>query len=301
MSVELLAEHRRRWSAIDRLVDTPVIPEAPGNGRTLKHSDGYAVARRLDRRPDEYVALWSSLREYRCDARIRNPEAIADLLSEWIGGLPEPDDDDTELTFNWPGRDVAVIPLLIDYGFRPKATVAIRRTSPPVATPPSDGIVIRELAAEHADAAVDLWREVIDWDNRFLRHPRRPDAVKHLRAEVERFTAKPGTAWVAEVGGAVVGLLVQSVGADSEWIQPLVEPAPVGYLNCLVTTAGHRGGGVGAALVDRAHRTLADSAVPYNTLHYNALNPLSGPFWNRAGYRPLWTNWSRPWRASTTR
>ena len=26
-------------------------------------------------------------------------------------------------------------------------------------------------------------------------------------------------------------------------------------------------------------------------LHYAQLNPLSAPFWNRMGYRPLWTGW----------
>jgi hypothetical protein len=26
-------------------------------------------------------------------------------------------------------------------------------------------------------------------------------------------------------------------------------------------------------------------------LHYEQLNPLSAPFWNRMGYRPLWTGW----------
>lgn len=297
MSEELLAGHRNRWSTIDSLVATPVISETDENGREINHPDGYALARRLDRDPDAYIALWSSLREYRLDARVRTPEAMSGLLSDWIGELPEPDDDDTELTLYWPSRDVAVIPLLVEHGFTPKATVAIRRTSPPQASPRRDGIVIRELAEEHADIAVDLWQEVIDWDNRFLGHPRRPNASRHLRAEVRRFTAKPGTAWVAEVGGEVVGLLVQAVGPDAEWIQPLVAPSPVGYLGCLVTTAGRRGGGIGAALVDRAHQALAESSIAYNTLHYSALNPLSGPFWNRAGYRPLWTSWSRPWRA----
>jgi len=26
-------------------------------------------------------------------------------------------------------------------------------------------------------------------------------------------------------------------------------------------------------------------------LHYALMNPLSAPFWNRMGYRPLWTGW----------
>ena len=34
-------------------------------------------------------------------------------------------------------------------------------------------------------------------------------------------------------------------------------------------------------------------------LHYEQVNPLSGPFWHQQGYRPLWTTWeARP--ASST-
>ncbi len=31
--------------------------------------------------------------------------------------------------------------------------------------------------------------------------------------------------------------------------------------------------------------------VQTTLLHYALMNPLSGPFWNRMGYRPLWTGW----------
>ncbi len=58
---------------------------------------------------------------------------------------------------------------------------------------------------------------------------------------------------------------------------------------------GERGGGVGAALVSRAHAELDARQIPVTLLHYAPPNPVSAPFWSRMGYRPLWTIWeSRP-------
>jgi hypothetical protein len=39
------------------------------------------------------------------------------------------------------------------------------------------------------------------------------------------------------------------------------------------------------------------------TLHYATMNPLSGPFWHRWGYRSLWTLWTRrpAWPAADVR
>jgi hypothetical protein len=52
---------------------------------------------------------------------------------------------------------------------------------------------------------------------------------------------------------------------------------------------------VGAALVRRGHGDLDAAGVDVTLLHYAGLNPLSGPFWHRCGYRPLWTGWqARP-------
>jgi len=44
--------------------------------------------------------------------------------------------------------------------------------------------------------------------------------------------------------------------------------------------------------VDEIYRAVLDArGVDTTLLHYAQLNPLSAPFWNRMGYRPLWTGW----------
>ena len=48
------------------------------------------------------------------------------------------------------------------------------------------------------------------------------------------------------------------------------------------------------------HQAADESGVAVTLLHYEQVNPLSGPFWHQQGYRPLWTSWeARP--ASTLR
>ena len=45
--------------------------------------------------------------------------------------------------------------------------------------------------------------------------------------------------------------------------------------------------------VDEIYRAVGRSRLGLDRLllHYAQLNPLSAPFWNRMGYRPLWTGW----------
>lgn len=178
-------------------------------------------------------------------------------------------------------------------GLIPKTSIAVRRT--PSGPPHADVTAgVRPLAREDLDTAVLLWAEVIDWDNRTTGHPRRAAMDRILRSQLEQAIDAPGTCWVAETDGDVVGLLVLSAPRSAGWIRPTGAVGSAAYLGCLVTTAGRRGDGIGGALVDQAHRAVSEWNAEVTLLHYNMLNPLSGPFWHRAGYRPLWTTWCRP-------
>jgi hypothetical protein len=75
---------------------------------------------------------------------------------------------------------------------------------------------------------------------------------------------------------------------------------PVAYLYLMGVAASERGGGIGAALAERAHREIDAAGVAATLLHHALPSPLSTPFWAIQGYRPLWTGWeARP--ASTLR
>lgn len=85
----------------------------------------------------------------------------------------------------------------------------------------------------------------------------RPATAQVLRQEVRAALGRdePWT-WVAEVDGQLTGLLMIDPPERAGWVAPL---------------------------------DAAGAAV--TLLHYAGLNPLSGPFWHRCGYRPLWTTW----------
>jgi hypothetical protein len=65
-----------------------------------------------------------------------------------------------------------------------------------------------------------------------------------------------------------------------------------------VQPQGNAARGAGPALAGRLHQQAQAAGVAVIFLHYEQLNPLSGPFWHRQGYRPLWNIWEvRPARA----
>jgi len=99
----------------------------------------------------------------------------------------------------------------------------------------------------------------------------------------------PGRADVQVVYLASVGKPLRTA-AYQRFPQPGVGPATV-YLQTMFVRPGVRGSGVGAALVRHVHGVLDARGVQTTLLHYALMNPLSAPFWNRMGYRPLGTGW----------
>lgn len=75
------------------------------------------------------------------------------------------------------------------------------------------------------------------------------------------------------------------------WTASAVSTGPVAYLATMSVRPRHRGYGVATALAARVHRELDAAGVAVTLLHHAQLNPLSAAFWNRVGYRPLWTSW----------
>ena len=106
--------------------------------------------------------------------------------------------------------------------------------------------------------------------------------------------------WLAERGDTVIGMVAAQRPESAGWIAPMVSRAPAAYLMFGYVRPTERASGIGAALVARLHRDIADAGVAVTLLHYEQTNPLSVPFWSQQGYRPLWTSWeTRP--ASTLR
>ena len=139
--------------------------------------------------------------------------------------------------------------------------------------------------------------ETIRFDAHFGTVIERPWSAEALRREAEPLLAGPDAwTWLAEHDGEPRPLDAEPPEAAS-WIAPMAGPDPVAYLELMYVQPGERGQGMAPALVELLHREADAAGVAVTLLHYEQVNPLSGPFWNRQGYRPLRTSWeARPAR-----
>jgi GNAT superfamily N-acetyltransferase len=297
----LAAQVSGRWRAADPLLPAPgpvpahcgaeLVVTGPGGSVSAagwcEHWAGPAGS--LDR-------SWGAARRFQLTAQVAGPGALDVLLSRWrehLAAVPGTADRDTAATVTWPSRDVDGIATLLRHGLDPLEVIAAR-TGPARAQPaPACGVLIRQAGPDDIDAVVRLGLEVIRYDSRFGTVREREDTVPGLRAEAAAsLVTGPGAwTWLAERDGEAVGLLAAQRPEAAGWIAPMVGLAPAAYLMLMFVAPGERGGGIGAALTGRFHHEADASGVAVTLLHYEQLNPLSAPFWNRQGYRPLWITW----------
>jgi GNAT superfamily N-acetyltransferase len=79
---------------------------------------------------------------------------------------------------------------------------------------------------------------------------------------------------------------------EANWIAGLTRQGRTAYLPSMFISPAERGTGAGARLITNVHDALDARGIDLTLLHYAQLNPLSGPFWHRMGYRPLWSTWA---------
>lgn len=301
-SADLLAAHEQRLAALDPLLRAthPFPTPAPGDV-TLVADGGTALLRTERPDPESFLASWGATEQHRLAARVAGPDpagAMALLLDQWrdrVRSQVAADDPETEANLSWPSRDIAMTRQFLRHGLVPAAVIAARPAGRPSPEGPT-GSRVRPITADDLAAAASLWLEEVRWDAQFGSATERPSTAGAIQRELRDLLGRDEPwSWVAETAGEVAGLVVVSPPERAEWIAKLTSAAPVAYLSCLVVTAGRRGGGAGAALVRQAHAALDAAGAGITLLHYAALNPLSGPYWHRCGYRPLWTIWhARP-------
>lgn len=296
---DVLAAHRARLTALDPMLAEPrALPEPIDGDVLLACPGGQALVRTTKVDLESFAACFTAARESRLVARVDGPEAMAELLGRWErldGVRPGPD---SAAILTWPSRDTVMTRTLLEHGFVPQSILAARRSSVPVPVPVPDSsasaVVVRRLAAADLDAAAALWIQVDRWDAQFGGMAVRASTEGHVRRELESALDPEGLwCWVAERDGAVVGLVAVQPPQRAAWaVSPSAFSSGV-YVTCGVVMEGSRGGGIGSALMREVHAAVDTAGIPVSLLHYAALNPLSGPFWSRCGYRPLTTVWAR--------
>jgi GNAT superfamily N-acetyltransferase len=296
----------RRWLGLDRLLPPRAeLPEgcaAPfvttgANGRPA----GLASCRHEHIPDGRLNQTWGMATRYSLIARLREADtsaALDDLLGQWrdhLTGLPGTGADDTAAMITWPARDVSGVNTLLRHGLQAVTVIAVRPARPEPAVPDLAGdesLVIREAGPADLDVVTGFEMGVIRYDALFGAAILRPATEELVRAETQAALAvRPAWAWLAERGGEPVGLVHVLSPERSRWITGMTRAGVTVYLQTMFVRSGQRGAGVGAALVRHLHAVLDARGVDSVLLHYAQLNPLSAPFWNRMGYRPLWTGW----------
>jgi GNAT superfamily N-acetyltransferase len=297
----------KRWQGLDPLLPdpgdlpdgcmAPLVISGP-NGRPA----GLGVCHHQHVPAGTLNQTWGTAARFSLVPRLREPDTLAHLLGQWrdhLAVLPEAAAEDTAAMVSWPSRDVSGVNALLGHGLQPITVIAARpagrATRAGDADPPAD-LGIREAGPADLGAVTELEMGVIRFDAQFGAAFLRPDTEDLVRAETQAALAtRPAWAWLAERDGRPVGLVHVQPPARSGWIADMTRPGVTVYLQTMFVRPGERGGGIGAALVRHAHRALDARGVEITLLHYAQLNPLSAPFWNRMGYRPLWTGWeTRP-------
>lgn len=311
----LRAQVSARWAAADPLLPAPCAPPGCGADLTVTGPGGQPAAvgtcQHWCGQPGSLDLAWGASRRYHLNAVTGGPQVPASLdqlLTRWrehLAADPQSAADDTAAVVTWPSRDIDGPATLLRHGLVPLTVIAARPAGARTptaggATPasPAPPAVIRRAGPADCGVVARMSMQVVRFDQHFGDVIERAETAAALQRDAARLLAQPQPwTWLAERGGRAVGLVQAEPPAAAAWIAPMAGPAPAAYLGELFVDPGERGTGIGSALTARLHQETEASGVAVTLLHYALLNPLSGPFWNRQAYRPLWTIWeARPAR-----
>ena len=301
---ELLGEQQRRFAEIDPGLP-PAAPPPPGEVVVVADDAGGEVAGVLTQHTwpaGSGPLLWSAAEVTELHPVLGGAGRVGvdRLVTEWRARLPARvrHASDSAAVVTWPSRDVVAARAFLDHGLVPLAVLAVRRPGPPttpiVTAPPGDPpLHVRRARDDDLEACVGLAMHEIAYSSMVGGSVLRPDAEAVKRTSLRERFARDEPVWLAEQDGLAVGLLECGLtdATPGSWLAGLLPPGRWGYVNCASVLPGHRGAGVGHALVGAALPGLQPPGARGSYLYYNPPNPISSVFWPRHGYRPLWTLW----------
>jgi GNAT superfamily N-acetyltransferase len=113
-------------------------------------------------------------------------------------------------------------------------------------------------------------------------HPRQDRPLTDLISEHRALREGGAVHLLASLDGHDVGLLTIELTSPVPRLCPDGQP----YIGPTATLPGARGQGVGHALVDTTLTWAHDHGYQWVSVDFDTANPLSRPFWLRAGFRP---------------
>ncbi|KIH97347.1 acetyltransferase [Streptomonospora alba] len=293
-----------RWREVDPLLPAPTRPRKSTYPLlTVSDEAGRPVATGTMRyswyQPGEIGRTWGMPDQHWLTPIVGGPDpgrALDSLLSSWreqLQQLPTGTGSESAAQLTWPARDVLGVPALQAHGLQPYSVLAARerRRGVPPSLPPRD-VTIRLADSQDLPQIVSLLMEEHRYEEFFggvFIQPETPEQTRRVAARA--LSRSPSWVWLAERRGRPVGLVWVSPPDRARWAAPLVRAAPAAHIGYGVVAEEERGRGIGTALISEAHQALDAHNVQVTVLNYAMMNPLSGPFWNRMGYRPVWTTW----------
>lgn len=303
-----------RWNARDRLLDAQIPErglgalEAGESGATyLAGPDApaaAAVSRRTVHREESSGALWGALRRDELELRWDgDAQSLERVLDEWIADARSrreaPADWETALGVRLPARDSEAVLPLLRRGFALTGVLGIRvgrrgsDASAAEARLRDAGCALRRATIADLPRLAELDLELLAHETRYGEISMRPGAAEALAAAIDdRLARDPEWTWILEHEGDAVGCLSLEMDREQHRSQ-CVEGGPVAYLEAMYLRESMRGRGIGDAVAEFGHGFVEEAGFDRILLDYAALNPRSGPFWHRMGYRPLWFHWQR--------
>jgi GNAT superfamily N-acetyltransferase len=298
--------HVRRVRGLDAMVRLPDV-DLDEDPDVLVADDGEAVAlveaQHTD--PGSPAGLWVEEDVVRVQVRCSSaadPSALSALLVRAHEAVPVHGAAHLSVV----ARDVLLVGALLRAGYAAGSVLALGRPDPTAGQAGGSesgqqgrwnvgAVVVRPATSHDLEGVVAAGAAVQVFDGVAGVLPHRPDAAAVLRGQLaESLAEHPGWCWVAERDDDVVGVCqVHPPGADLWATGWVADEGPTAYLALLHVTATERGSGLGRALVSAAHAGAAAAGVRHVVLYHGASNPLSVPFWGRAGYRPLVGGWLR--------
>jgi len=301
--LELAAGRRRRDA--DCLLSGPGDPQGSCSELLVVPGPdgpaGFAVCGHRVIAADELDQIWGMAARFELAPRLRHPDtATMDaLLAQWrehLSDLPEARAADTAAVVNWPARDGSGVPALLRHGLQPMLVMAARPRGRHTTGRAIPGLTVREARLAEGDAVTAMYLDLVSFDAQFGGAVPRPATKALVREDVMATLARrPSWTWLAERGGRPVGLVMVQPPQHATWVAGMTRLSPVAYVLIGYVVPSERGSGAATMLIRHVHEVLDANAIAVTLLHYAQVNPRSGPFWSRMGYRPLWVRWeARP-------
>ena len=267
---------------VDYRAEIDKLWNADGASGTVAIRNGQIAGYLLGVRRDETWGpnVWIELAGH----AVEEPELVRDLYSvaatRWV------DEGRTRHYALVPATDEALLDAWFRLSFGAQHAAGIQET-PPGASSSPDGVVVRRAEDRDAEAAVELDLELPRHQALapvFAAGP--PWTKEESRDEFFKDIADPQTGlFVAELDGAVVGMLAMCPLERSSMHTGLARPERTAFLAFAATLPKSRGSGAGLALTNAGFDWAREHGYPVIVTDWRETNLLSSRFWPARGFR----------------